>query len=66
MPPGVQEFRVIARSGTVEKTSNIVSAEFKAKKKNTLRIELRTQGATSGTGVPQGLYPDTQIVVTLK
>ena len=66
VPPGVQEFRVTARSGGVEKISNTVSSEFKAKKRNTLKIELRTQGAPSGTGVPQGLYPDTQIVVTLK
>ena len=33
VPPGVQEFRVTARSGAVEKTSNTVSTEFKAKKK---------------------------------
>lgn len=66
VPPGVQEFRVTARSGEIQKISNTVSSEFKAKKRNTLKIELRTQGAPSGTGVPQGLYPDTQIVVTLK
>ena len=66
VPPGVQEFQVTARSGAVQKKSNTVSTEFKAKKRNTLKIELRTQGAASGAGVPQGLYPDTQIVVTLK
>ena len=66
VPPGVQEFRVTAKSGTVEKSSNTVSTEFKPKKKNTLKIELRTVGAGPGLGVPQGLYPDTQIVLSLK
>ncbi|MBZ5642145.1 MAG: protein kinase [Acidobacteriia bacterium] len=66
VPPGVQEFRVRARSGAVEKTSNTVSAEFKAKKKSTLKIELRMNGSREGSGMPQGLYEDSQIVVTLK
>jgi serine/threonine-protein kinase len=66
VPPGVQEFRVTAKSGAVKKTSNTVSAEFKAKKRVTLKIELRTQGASPDAGVPQGIYPDTQIVVALK
>lgn len=66
VPPGVQEFRVTAASGGVEKASNIVSAEFKAKKKNTLKIELRMQGMPPGSGVPQDLYPNTQLVVSLK
>ena len=66
VPPGVTEFRVIAGVGANRKTSNIVSAEFKAKKKKTLRIELRTQGQKPGSGVPAGVYADSQIVVTLK
>jgi serine/threonine-protein kinase len=66
VPPGVQEFRVIAESGSVRKSSNTVSAEFKAKKRHTLKVELRTQGASQGAGTPQGLYADTQIVLTLK
>jgi eukaryotic-like serine/threonine-protein kinase len=66
VPPGVQEFRVTAASGAVRKISNAVSLEFAPKKRHTLKIELRTQGAAAGTGVPQGLYPDTQIVLTLK
>ena len=56
VPPGFPEFRVIAGVG----------AEFKAKKKKTLRIELRTQGEKNNSGVPAGVYPDSQIVVTLK
>ncbi len=63
VPPGVQEFRVTANSGATEKASNIVSAEFKSKKRRTLNIELRIHGTH---GVPQGLYPDTQIVLSLK
>ncbi len=66
VPPGVQEFRVTAGSGSVRKSSNTVSTEFKAKKRHTLKIELRTQGNPQGTGTPQGLYADTQIVLTLK
>ena len=66
VPPGVQEFSVTATSGAVQKTSNIVSAEFKAKKRNTLKIELRIQGSAQGSCVPQDLYPNSQLVVTLK
>ena len=66
VPPGVQEFRVTAGSGSVRKSSNTVSTEFVAKKRHTLKIELRTQGTPTGAGVPQGLYADTQIVLTLK
>lgn len=66
VPPGVMEFRVIAGAGADRKTSNIVSEEFKPKKKKTLRIELRTQGQKSGSGIPAGVYPDSQIIVTLK
>ena len=66
VPPGVQEFRVTATSGGVQKTSNTVSTEFQAKKRHTLKIELRSRGIAGGAGMPQGLYSDTQIVVTLK
>jgi serine/threonine-protein kinase len=66
VPPGVQEFRVTAGSGSVQKSSNTVSIEFKAKKRNTMKIELRTQGTPTGMGVPQAIYADSQIVLTLK
>ncbi len=66
VPPGVQEFRVTVESGPLKKVSNTVSIEFKAKKKHTLKIELRTQGSVRSAGVPQGLYDDTQVVLTLK
>jgi hypothetical protein len=65
VPPGVQEFRVTASSGKLTKSSNIVSTEFKAKKKKTLKIELRPETKTAGNKEPD-LSPDTQIFVTLK
>ena len=55
-----------AGSGAMRKSSNTVSTEFKSRKKHTLKIELRTQGSSDHAGVPQGLYADTQIVLTLK
>jgi len=66
IPPGVHELRVVAGTGSNRKSSNIVSTEFKAKKKKTLRLELRTQGKSSDRGVPQDVYADSQIFVTLK
>jgi len=66
VPPGVQEFRVSAKSGAVQQTSNTVSADFLQKKKHTLKVELRMKGQSANAGMPQGLYPDSQIVLTLK
>ena len=66
VPPGVHELRVTARSGAVKKISNTVSTEFKARKQKTLTIELRLQGKPREAGMPQGLYPSSQIVATLK
>ncbi len=66
VPPGVQEFRATAISGPDRKTSNTVSTEFKARKRHTLKIELRSKGVSPDEGVPQGLYADTQVVLTLK
>lgn len=66
VPPGVQEFRVSAKSGAVQQTSNTVSADFIQKKKHTLKVELRLKGQSASAGMPQDLYPDSQIVVTLK
>jgi hypothetical protein len=66
VPPGVQEFRVSAKSGAVQQTSNTVSADFLQKKKHTLKVELRLKGQSANAGMPQGLYPDSQIVLTLK
>ena len=65
VPPGVQEFRVIARAGGAQKASNIASAEFKANKHMTLKAELRlpSKGSSASSTV---LDPDAQIVATLR
>jgi len=64
VPPGIQEFRVMAQTGKVRITSNTVSTEFKAKKRKTLKIELRNQPKNSSE--PAALSPDSQLFVTLK
>lgn len=66
VPPGVHEFRVTAKSGSVEQRSNTVSTEFKMKKRYTLKVELRLKGSPASAGMPQGLYPDSEIVASLK
>jgi predicted Ser/Thr protein kinase len=65
-PPGVHEFRIVAGFGSNHKTSNIVSTEFRAKKRKTLRIELRSKGLSPDAGVPQSIGPDSQLILTLK
>jgi len=62
VPPGVHEFRVTVGSGSVQKTSNTVSAELTAKKRFTLKVELRPQpdSATAALGAA------TQVVAGLK
>jgi hypothetical protein len=62
-PPGIHEFRVVAGLGSTRKTSNIVSTDFRAKKKKTLRIELRSKGSST---VSQFITADSQLVLTLK
>jgi len=62
VPPGVHEFRVTVSSGSVQRTSNTVSADLVAKKRFTLKVELRPQ-ANAATGA---LAPTTQVVATLK
>ncbi len=65
VPPGVHEFRVTVGSGSAEKTSNTVSAEFVAKKRMALKIEVRRQpnGAPAGSA---GLGAGSQVLATLK
>jgi serine/threonine-protein kinase len=65
VPPGVHEFRVIARGGGVQKASNTVGAEFKANKRTTLKAELRLP-AKGSSGSSPTLDPSAQIVATLK
>jgi serine/threonine-protein kinase len=65
VPPGVHEFSVTVSAGGIQKKSKIVSAEFIAKKRMTLKAELRTQ-ANGTPPVPPVLDANSQIVATLK
>jgi hypothetical protein len=62
VPPGVHEFRVTVSSGSLQKTSNTVIADLVAKKRFTLKVELRPQPS----GPSGALAPTTQVVATLK
>jgi serine/threonine-protein kinase len=64
VPPGIQTFRVIAQNGGQQVASNIVSSEFKAKKRKNLKIELRNQ-ANVPAGASAPLSPSAQIFVSL-
>ena len=66
LPPGVHEFRVTAKNGAVAKTSNAISTEFKAKKRYTMKVELHLQGKPASDGMPNGLYSDSEIVISVK
>ncbi|MGD0480061.1 MAG: protein kinase [Terracidiphilus sp.] len=64
VPPGTQTFRVTAQNGGKQVESNIVSSEFKAKKKKNFKIELQDQGnVPAGAAAP--LSPGAQIFVSL-
>jgi serine/threonine protein kinase len=63
-PPGVHELRVTVGGSHVQKASNIVSAEFIAKKHMTLKLELRPQPKDGVSG--SQLAPSTQVIATLK
>jgi serine/threonine-protein kinase len=65
VPPGVHEFYVTVSAGSIQKKSKIVSAEFIAKKRMILKVELRTQ-ANGTPPVPPVLVAASQIVATLK
>jgi len=64
VPPGVQEFRLTMRSGGQQKASNVVSDEFKAKKRKTLRAELHEQAGTPGSSAEP--ISSAQVVLSLK
>ena len=65
VPPGVHEFRVMTRGGSVQKASNTVGAEFKANKRMTLKAELRPPAKGTSASSP-ALDPAAQIVATLR
>jgi serine/threonine-protein kinase len=64
VPAGVQEFRVSIKSGDQEFDSNVVSNDFKAKKKKTLKIEILQNGKAPAK-VTGPLGKDMQVYVSL-
>ena len=64
VPAGVQKFTVSMKSGGQQKASNIVSQDFKAKKMETLRIEL-TKPTNPPSGSTGPLAGDAKIVLSL-
>ena len=66
VPPGVWEFRVLSGAGDKRGSSNIVSAEFKARKRHTLRLEMRLRAAPAGAGKQANPYAGARVIATLK
>ncbi len=64
VPPGKQGFQVTMKSGGQQKASNVVSQEFKAKKRETLKIEL-TKPTQSPSNSANPLGGDAKIVLSL-
>ncbi len=62
VPPGEHKFRVTVTGGSVQKTSNVVSAKFVAGKKITLKVGLEP----SPKGSPAVLDPATKVIANLK
>jgi hypothetical protein len=65
VPPGVHEFRVTVGGGNLQKTSNAVSGKFVAKKRMSLKVELRPQ-PNGSSGASPALDPATKVIATLK
>jgi hypothetical protein len=65
VPPGMHELRIEARAGAVQKESNIVRANFIAKKHMRLKVELRALKNRPAAGAAS-LDPAAQIVASLK
>lgn len=64
VPPGIQTFQVSVKNGNQKILSNVVSSEFKARKRKNLKIELRNQGKAPA-GSPSQLSAGTQIFISL-
>ncbi|HEX3891089.1 MAG TPA: protein kinase [Terracidiphilus sp.] len=61
-PPGVHELRITVGTGSSAKTSSTVSGDFVAKKRMSLKVELRP----APTGSAATLDAATQVIATLK
>jgi len=64
VPPGIWEFQVFSGTRDKRESSNIVSTEFKPKKKHTLKIEMRLHAVPAGK--PADPYAGAQVIATLK
>ena len=64
VPPGIQTFQVTVKNGSQEVLSNVVSSEFKARKRKNLKIELRNQGNKPASS-PSLLSSGAQIFISL-
>jgi hypothetical protein len=63
--PGAHELRVTVSGGNIQKTSNSVRAQFAAKKRMSLKVEIKRR--SNGTLVPSaGFDSSAQVVATLK
>jgi serine/threonine-protein kinase len=62
VPPGAHKLRITVGTGSGAKTSNTVSGDFVAKKRMSLKIELRPAPAASAAALDVA----TQVVATLK
>ncbi len=63
--PGAHEFRVTVSGGNIQKTSNSVHAQFAAKKRMSLKVEIKRR--SNGALVPSpGFDSSAQVVATLK
>jgi hypothetical protein len=65
VPPGVQHFRVEVSCNGVVKNSNVVSAEFVAKKRVNLKVEIRPPEKPTA-GANAALDPAAQVIATMK
>jgi hypothetical protein len=61
-PPGVHELRITVGTGSSAKSSSTVSGDFVAKKRMSLKVELRP----APTGSAATLDAATQVIATLK
>lgn len=65
VPPGTHQFRVTVSGGNVQKTSNAVSGEFAAKKRMTLKVEIKRESNGSLVSSP-ALDTAAQLIASLK
>jgi serine/threonine-protein kinase len=65
VPPGAHDFRVTVSGGNLQKTSNSVHAQFAAKKRMSLKVEIKRQSNGAQASSP-AFDSASQVVATLK